>query len=748
MFRNLIAALLKREPRDRPSLDSILRRGYIQKVSSWLTDGPPRSILPSTSKSARRRRGGPISTNETEKASQDRTSKQGPKQALKDTKKKEQKTPLVRKVESQSPVKVVQRQKSGKQRGNVQPAEKKIGPSQREVHSQNPMFLQFKAAQRENEKFPNNQKSENLRNPTNVGFNQGGRFEVEHESSAIRGGQLMRTQENLKMDKLVFNADQDHSGVRGGQLMRTQENLGVHEPSQNQFGQERQRDATEGIFEHGVRHEGGRDASESVQRNQFHRPWEMSSPLEGAPTSQMETQGIHKSWWTNPTTNEPLYHTGQPTKPARVTSSLGFTRAANQMTDEELRQVLERPRSNPTLQVQARPLYENLLAGPPYESFSASYFPHSQPQAGLGLNWDQHLHGGGMSRVVDQGGNQEFYERQLAAQRFKERERDDMFDRHQETRMAPKELYDEGSVVRDSVSKEGALEEQQYLEELKNIRVDHSKAKKELERRRQRDKEELDSWVDMSQDGGRGNTQVLRRREGSAIDEGTKVLRRSEQMDGEKTFTVPIARPDERVKENTYLISRQNEEWWEKEDRRAKHAEHIQPTSFQPSYDLSESGPDEDLGEEAWWDEARQGSFEERESKKDKPLPRPAEGLSESKRKGIEEKEEESNVEDWWEDGERESPSEQRLRRNIKIGERDNLKLESHQQYFDGSFEEEEEEDDGQREEEDEEEDVRRRKDQSVEIENTSAEPEGQKLAMERRSRCGRRLTGIPIHDR
>ena len=55
LVRNLIAALLKREPKDRPSLDSILRRGYIQKVSTWLSDGPPRSVLPNSSKSARRR---------------------------------------------------------------------------------------------------------------------------------------------------------------------------------------------------------------------------------------------------------------------------------------------------------------------------------------------------------------------------------------------------------------------------------------------------------------------------------------------------------------------------------------------------------------------------------------------------------------------------------------------------------------------------------------------------------------------
>ena len=743
LFRNLIAALLKREPKDRPSLDSILRRGYIQKVSSWLTDGPPRSILPSTSKSARRRRGGPagasISARETENVSQDRTSEKKPKQALKDIKKKEQKSLLIRKAEPQSSVKVVQRQKSGKQRANVQPAEKETSPSQSEKRGQNPMFFQFKP---ENEKFLDKPKSQNLRNPKNVGFNQGGRFEVEQASSGIRGGQLMRTQENLKMDKRQFDGNQDHSGIRGGQLMRTQENPGVHEPSQNQFEQEQQRGPTQGILEHGVRQEGD---SESLQRNQFHRPWEMSSPLEGAPASQMDSQGVHKSWWTNPTTNEPLYHE-QPSKPARVTSSLGFTRAANQMTDEELRQVLERPRSNPTILqasnptlLQARPLYENLQARPPYQSFSASYFPYSQLQPSLSLSWDQHSHGG-MSQVADQGGNQEFYERQLAAQRFKERERDDMFDRHQETRMATKSLYAEGSVVRDSVSKDGALEEQQYLEELKNIRVDHSIAKKELERRREREKEELDSWVDMSQDGGKG-TQVLRRRGTSAIDEGTKVLRRSGQMDGEKTFTVPIARPDKRVEENTYLIFRQNQEWWEKEERGdflgEKHTDHSQPTTCEQRYDLSESGPDDELGEEVWWEE-------ERESEKVKPLPGRAEELSESKQKSGLEHEEEWNGEDWGEDGERESQSEQRLR----IGMRDNLKLEPQQQYFDRSFEEEEEEDEGERGEEDKEEraeeDVRQRK----EIENTSAEPGGQKLARERKSRCGRRLTGIPIHDR
>ena len=172
-------------------MDSILRRGYIQKVSSWLTDGPPHSILPSTSKSARRRRGGlgaSISTRETEKAKQD-------------IKKEAQK---IRKVEPQSPVKVVRRQKSGKQRVSVQPVEKEDGPSQREERSQNLTFLRFKAAQSEKEKFPDSRKSQNLQNPKNVGFNQGGGFEVEQEGSGIRGGQLMRTQENLKMVKWKF----------------------------------------------------------------------------------------------------------------------------------------------------------------------------------------------------------------------------------------------------------------------------------------------------------------------------------------------------------------------------------------------------------------------------------------------------------------------------------------------------------------------------------------------------------------
>ena len=414
----------------------------------------------------------------------------------------------------------------------------------------------------------------------------------------------MRTQENVKIVNWKFDGDQDHSGVRGGQLMRTQENPGVHEPSQSQSERDRQSDPTQVILQHGVDQEGDK----SLQRSQFHRPWEMSSHVEAVPGFQIDHQGLYNSWWSNPT-NESLYR-----EPARVTSSLGFTPAANQMTDEELRQVLERPRSNPTLQ--ARPLYE---------SFSASYSPYSQLQAGLGLGWD-HLHGGrnivGMSQVVE-GGNQEFYERQLAAQRFKERQRDDMFDR-QEPRMTSKDLIDGSSVVQDSGSKNGELDEQQYLEELKNIRVDHSRAKKELERRRNRDKEELDAWVDMSQDGGIG-TDVVRRRGRNGIDEGTKVLRRCGHMDGEKTFTVPLARADNRTKENTYLISSQTEEWWENEDREdvlgAKHN--------QKSYDFSESGPDEELVEDVWWEKERRTPFEERENKKVKPFPK----LSDSKQK-------------------------------------------------------------------------------------------------------------------
>ena len=110
VFRNLIAALLKREPKDRPSLDSILRRGFIQKVSSWLTEGPPRSVLPSISKSARRKRGGSEDSVSTKKiqenADQDQTSRRGPKQVVKDVKKGEQATFQIQKAENESPVKV------------------------------------------------------------------------------------------------------------------------------------------------------------------------------------------------------------------------------------------------------------------------------------------------------------------------------------------------------------------------------------------------------------------------------------------------------------------------------------------------------------------------------------------------------------------------------------------------------------------------------------------------------------------
>ena len=86
LVRNLIAALLKREPKDRPSLDSILRRGYIQKVSTWLSDGPPRSVLPNSSNSARRRcspnRAGALTSVEARgKVKQDGTRGQEPRQS-------------------------------------------------------------------------------------------------------------------------------------------------------------------------------------------------------------------------------------------------------------------------------------------------------------------------------------------------------------------------------------------------------------------------------------------------------------------------------------------------------------------------------------------------------------------------------------------------------------------------------------------------------------------------------------------
>ena len=290
---------------------------------------------------------------------------------------------------------------------------------------------------------------------------------------------------------------------------------------------------------------------------------------------------------------------------------------------------------------------------------------------------------------------------------------------------------------RKETFKEGAFIK---LEELKNIRVDHSRAKKELERRRKRDKEELDSWVDMSQDGGIG-TGVLRRRERTGIDEGTKVLRRSMQMEGEKTFTVALPRPGMNAKENTYVLSRDNEEWWEKEDRRdfpgGKPGKDNHPTICEPSYDYnSQSGPDEELGEDAWWEKECKTPLEQKERKKAKLFPE----LSELKEKSVRETDEESNGEDWWEDGERESPSGQRQRGNFKIGMRDNLKLDSHKQYFDGNFEEEEE-DRGEEEDEEQraEEGVRQwTNQQSVEIGNTSG---GQKLHP-------RLKTGIPIHDR
>ena len=155
VFGNLIAALLKREPKDRPSLDSILRRGFIQKVSSWLTEGPPRSVLPSISKSARRKRGGSEDSVSTKKiqenADQDQASGRGPKQVMKDMKKGDQATFQIQKAENESPVKVKPKQKSGKQRPTMELARDK------RVH--NPKFFKFDSAQNVNENYPNNQKS-------------------------------------------------------------------------------------------------------------------------------------------------------------------------------------------------------------------------------------------------------------------------------------------------------------------------------------------------------------------------------------------------------------------------------------------------------------------------------------------------------------------------------------------------------------------------------------------------------------
>ena len=44
-LRHLVTALLKRNPKERPSLDSILRKGFIQKVGSYLTQGLPKPVM-------------------------------------------------------------------------------------------------------------------------------------------------------------------------------------------------------------------------------------------------------------------------------------------------------------------------------------------------------------------------------------------------------------------------------------------------------------------------------------------------------------------------------------------------------------------------------------------------------------------------------------------------------------------------------------------------------------------------------
>ena len=44
-LRNLVTALLRRNPKERPSLDSILRKGFIQKVGNYLDQGLPKSVL-------------------------------------------------------------------------------------------------------------------------------------------------------------------------------------------------------------------------------------------------------------------------------------------------------------------------------------------------------------------------------------------------------------------------------------------------------------------------------------------------------------------------------------------------------------------------------------------------------------------------------------------------------------------------------------------------------------------------------
>ena len=272
---------------------------------------------------------------------------------MKDMKKGEQATFQIQKAENESPVKIKPRQKSGKQRPTMELA--------RDKRVQNPRFFKFDLAPI-------------VQNPTNADFKE----RAVQEPSSIRGGQLMRTQESLKIEKQHSGGDRCHPDIRGGQLLRT----GVHEAFKNQSEFEIQSGEADKILEGGkmqypesARDERGKtEDDESFQRIQFHRPWEVAATCVGVPAFQRDQhQGLFK---------EPRYQEF-PTQPERVRSSLGFTRA-NQMTDDELRQVLERPRSNPTI-LQARPQYEN---------FSSSHFPYGRFPVGDGSSWGDHMHGG------------------------------------------------------------------------------------------------------------------------------------------------------------------------------------------------------------------------------------------------------------------------------------------------------------------------------------------------------------------
>ena len=503
IVRNLIAALLKREPKDRPSLDSILRRGYIQKVSTWLTEGPPRSVLPNSSKSARRRcspnRAGALTSVEARgKVKQDGTNRQEPrdKGTFKVDKKGggDQRTFSVRRGQPQSPEKVPRRQKSGKERGEVG-----LYVEQQEAPKQG-VFKQNQLSKAEPPKNRDKQKRSNLRDERKLSLNHGG------ELSGIRGGQLMRTRENLKIENHESEVNQGYQRVRGGQLMRTQENVEAQEQSQQQPEQD--------IFEDGL------NPNNRPPGTQFHRPWERNCYEEKAQSLTRDQLESQRSYWSPQNVNPPLHQEWRGT-PARVTSSLGFSRcSANEMTEEELRQVLERPRSNPTLQ-----------ATPQYQSFSALYHPYgqSQSQTAFGSYWDQQWQRG-LERApqVTTEDQHDFYERQWAAQRFKERHMEDMFESHE-----PKVT---ANVVQSPDYREDGLDEQQYLEELKKIRLENLEAKRELARRSKSDAEELDDWVDMSHTNSKDK---LRGRDQFARGKRTVVLRRDGVMDGEQTFTVP-----------------------------------------------------------------------------------------------------------------------------------------------------------------------------------------------------------------